>query len=133
MNDIGTGTFSDVMAASITADVSSLLSDETTTTSAVFFTPGSSTMDSATGLVSRAGDQDTVTGWLSPLTESEAAESGIYRVGDQRLLALASLFTRAPNTDSHFTVGTTRYAVVGIETAKLADAVYYEVVGRPAN
>jgi len=121
------------MASAITADVASLLTDARTSSTVTFFTPTGSSMDPATGTVSRDGDQDTVTGWLAPLTEREAGDSDSYRVGDQRFVAPASSFTRAPNTDSHFSDGDTRYSVVGVETANLADALYYEVVGRPSN
>src|SRR3990167_6845409 len=114
---------SSVMVSAITADISSLLTDADTATTATFTTPTGSTLDPATGQVARTSDQDEVTGWLAPLTEREAGDSGIYRVGDQRLVAPASAFTRAPNTDSSFSVNAVRYSVIGVETASLGSAL----------
>lgn len=131
MNVIGAGALSDVDVAGITADIVGLFEDSDMSTTVVFFTPSSSSMDAASGTVSHAGDQDTVVGWLTPLTLDEIGDNNELQVGDQRLLAEASQFTSAPNTDSRFRASTTIYAVVSVETAKFASAVFYEVVGRP--
>ena len=133
MNIVGAGALSAVEVAAITADISGLLQDPDMQTSVVFFSPSSSSMDPSSGTVSRSGDQDTITGWLSPLMESEIGEDSEYRVGDQCFLGMASDFTSAPNTDSNFRDGSTLYSVISVETAKFGSAVYYEVVGRPIN
>lgn len=123
-----------VMVEAIIADVSSLMTDSDTATTFTVYTPTGSSLDPATGTLSHHGDQDSVTGWRTPLTAREAGESDAYQVGDVRFMAPESSFTRAPNTDSSLSDSTgARFAVVGVETAYLGDAVYYEIIARPSN
>lgn len=129
MNLVGSGTLGRAVISSLTAEVRGLITDSDTTTAVVLFTPGSSTMDPASGLITEEGDSDAVSGYLSPLTLRQVEQSaGAYQVGDVRLLVMAADLTRAPTVDSVFRAGSTRYSILTVVRDPLG--VFYELIGR---
>lgn len=102
-----------IAAASLTADIDGLLKLGTLPVSVAFSTPtGATTINLATGAVSRTLDTDTFTGWRAALSLKEVGDIDGAKSGDAWLLIMQADVSTVPSLDSFATIAGARHKVV---------------------
>tara|TARA_R110000751_G_scaffold37567_4_gene90957 strand:+ start:1307 stop:1708 length:402 start_codon:yes stop_codon:yes gene_type:complete len=103
----------DVAAASLTADIDGLLTLGALPVAVSFSTPtGATTINLATGAVSRTLDTDTITGWRAALSVKEVGNVDGAKSGDAWLLIMQADVSTVPTLDSFATIAGARHKVV---------------------
>lgn len=122
MNVVGPGTLSAVMFAQLRADMESLLQDSDTRTEvAVAIPTGGASIDVATGVATTGNTEVTTTGWLSDLTWKQINDAGgSLQLGDRMLMVPTADLATAPEVGAIVVAGTTRYAVLSVDTDPLS-------------
>ncbi len=127
MNTIGPGLMNGTMKASITADLTSLITDPDTSTSVTVTTPASSSFNAASGIYTPSSTPETVSGHLAPLTAREVDASALYQEGDHKLLLTVASLATEPRTDSTVTIGAVVWRVVQVEKDGLGAAYRFVI------
>lgn len=129
MNHIGPGLMSPVCVDAVKTSLRSLVTDLNTGTTVVVSTPTGTSIDTASGVVSRTEIDDTVTGYLSPLTSREIDEGGLYQEGDHRLLVSGESGVLAidPTNASRVVIGSKTWLVVQVDLDTIG-AIWHLVI-----
>ena len=118
MYNIGPGTIDAFELATMQAEVGSLLTDTTTTTSLSWRSGGVRSYNPATGLSSYNETATTCYGWISSLTVNELASYGDAQVGDVKILIRTSDVT--PVVNDRAVVGAVTYSIYRVETGPIS-------------
>ena len=132
MNSVGPGLLDAVGLDSLQTAIRSLVTDPQVSVSATVKTLSTATtIDTASGIITRTTVDDTVTAYLAPLTSRDVDEGGLYEVGDHRLLVSgeAAVLNATPDTSSTVTIASAEWLVIEVDYDSIG-AVWHFVLRR---
>jgi hypothetical protein len=109
-----------VQLAGIVADVTALIHDAGVGTSVTVYTSSQRAYSFGAGTVADVEPGVSVTAWVSELGSEEAATIDGARVGDRKVLVVASDLTTAPRVDSRVSIGGVSHSVYHVDSGPLS-------------
>jgi len=118
MYAVGPGTMDSRELAAMQAEVSSLLTDTTTATTATWKSTGVRVYDPRSGTAALNETSTSASVWISHLSARELSELGDAQIGDVRILVRAS--DVIPAVDDRVVTAATTYSIYRVETGPLS-------------